>query len=65
MKSSGEQGAEFSIDEVVEAVREKILEDFPTLVIEARVSRQKRQQVLALISSVIVSSELYLSLIHI
>ena len=59
VKSSGEQGAEFSIDEVVEAVREKILEDFPTLVIEARVSRQKRQQVLALISSVIVSSELY------
>lgn len=59
VESVNDQRREFSMDEVIETVREKMLEDFPTLVLEARVSRQKRQQVVALISNVIVSSELY------
>jgi pilus assembly protein CpaF len=50
---------ELSVDDVVETVREKIVEEFPDLITQARMSRDKRQEVIALISKVIVSSELY------
>ena len=59
LNTRDDQTREFSMDEIVETVREKILEEFPHLVIEARVSREKRQEVLNLISNVIISSDLY------
>jgi len=59
LNTRDDQTREFSMDEIVETVREKILKEFPHLVIEARVSREKRQEVLNLISNVIISSDLY------
>jgi len=51
---------ERSVEDVVEAVREKILESHPDLVINARMSRQKRSELVSLISELIVSGELYI-----
>ncbi|MGB4392353.1 MAG: hypothetical protein WBJ77_03875, partial [Bacillota bacterium] len=53
------EAREMSIEEVTQKVREKLLEDYPDLIIEARMSRSKRSEVITLISNVIISSELY------
>ena len=57
--SGHDEARELSVEEVIETVREKMLEEFPDLVTQARMSRGKRQEITGLISKVIVSSELY------
>ncbi|HHY76516.1 MAG TPA: CpaF family protein [Firmicutes bacterium] len=52
---------ERSLEDVIETVRERILESHADLVMEARVTRSKRNEVLALVSEVIVSGDLYVS----
>jgi len=50
---------ERSLEDVIETVREKVLESHAGLVMEARLSRAKRNEVVALVSELIVSGELY------
>ena len=45
------EAREMSIEEVTQKVREKLLEDYPDLIIEARMSRSKRSEVITLIST--------------
>lgn len=48
-----------SFDDVIETVRQKILETHASLVSEARMSRERRAEVIALVSEMIVSHDLY------
>ncbi len=57
--SAHDEARELSVEEVIETVREKMLEEFPDLVTQARMSRDKRHEITGLIAKVIVSSELY------
>lgn len=50
---------ERSLEDVIETVRERVLENHAELVMEARLSRAKRNEVLALVSELIVSGDLY------
>lgn len=50
---------ERSLEDVTETVRERVLESHADLVVEARLSRAKRNEVLALVSELIVSGDLY------
>ncbi len=59
LMSGHSEARELSIEEVTQTVREKILENHPDLVMEARMSKSKKQEIVGLISKVIVSSELY------
>jgi len=54
-----EEVRERSVEDVTETVREKILESYPNLVLEARISRRKRKEIVALVSKLIVASDLY------
>lgn len=53
------EAKEMSIEDVTQKVREKLLEHYPDLIVEARMSRSKRREVITLISNVIISSGLY------
>ncbi len=53
------EAKEISIEEVTQKVREEMLENYPDLIIEARMSRNKRKEIIGLVSNVIISSELY------
>ncbi|HHY11497.1 MAG TPA: CpaF family protein [Firmicutes bacterium] len=57
--SARSEAKELSIEEVTQKVREKMLENYPHVVVEARMSRSKRKEAVGLISNVIISSELY------
>ena len=57
--SAHSEAKEISIEEVTQKVREKMLEHHADLIIEARMSRDKRREVVTLISNVIISSDLY------
>ncbi len=48
-----------SIEDVTEAIREKVLETHADLVMAARMSRDKRSEMVALVSELIVSCDLY------
>ena len=50
---------ERSLEDVIETVRERVLENHAELVMEARLSRAKRNEVMALVSELIVSGDLY------
>ncbi len=50
---------EHSLEDVVESVREKVLETHHELVVSARMSRDKRDEMVALVSELIVSEDLY------
>jgi pilus assembly protein CpaF len=53
------EGKERSLEDVTEAVREKVLESHPELVMQARLSREKRSEMIALVSELIISCEFY------
>ena len=57
--STHSEAREMCFEDVTQEVREKMLENYPDLIIEARMSRDKRREVVTLISNVIISSELY------
>lgn len=48
-----------SIEEVTETIREKVLETHAELVMAARMSREKRREMVSLVSELIVSCDLY------
>lgn len=50
---------EKSFEDVIEVVRERVLETHAALVMEARLSREKRGEITALVSELIVSGNLY------
>lgn len=56
-----DSATEHSIDEVTQIVREKVLDKHPSLVLEARMSKQKRAEVTAIVSEMIVSGNLYVN----
>lgn len=48
---------ERSLDDVTDAVREKVLDSHPELVMQARMSREKRAEMVALVSELVISGE--------
>lgn len=59
LSNQREEVRERSVEDVTETVREKILESHPELVMEARMFREKRKEIVALVQELIVSKELY------
>lgn len=53
------EARERSLEDVTQAVREKVLETHPELVMQARMSREKRSEMIALVSELIISCEFY------
>ncbi len=54
-----QEAKERSIEEVTELIREKVLESYPQKVIDARMSVDKREEMNALISEMLVSGDMY------
>ena len=48
-----------TLDEVTEAVREKVLESHPEMVMQARMSRERRTEMISLVSEMIISRDLH------
>lgn len=48
-----------SLEEVTDAVREKVLESHPEMVMQARMSRERRAEMVSLVSELIISRDLY------
>lgn len=53
------EAREPSFEDVTDAVREKVLTSHPELVMQARMSREKRAEMVALVSELIISCEFY------
>lgn len=58
---TGSQVRERSFDEITHSIREKILESHANLVIEARLSRQKRAEIAAIIAEHVVSGDFHVA----
>ncbi len=48
-----------TLEEVTDAVREKVLESHPEMVMQARMSRERRSEMVSLVSELIISKDLY------
>ena len=48
-----------TLEEVTDAVREKVLESHPEMVMQARMSRERRAEMVSLVSELIISRDLY------
>lgn len=58
-REKAQAARERSFEDVTDAIREKVLETHADLVMEARLCREKRREVTALVSDLIVSMDLY------
>lgn len=53
------EARERSLEDVTEAIRDKVLSSHPELAMQARLSREKRTEMVALVSELIISCEFY------